>query len=221
MHMKINRLRCLNVQLALLCLLTCSNPLFAQHQELRRGDRMYDDGKYDKARAAYQKAGNIQGLYNAGNAAMQQNDYAAAADLFQQATEKSPDAAHKSDAFYNMGNALLLQRKYKDAINAYEKCLRLQPNQPDAQKNLQIAKRLAQSPPPSPPTPPPPPVTPPRRVYLDQARPGYQQQPPTGPLSPESARQLLSKALTEEEQQAKTYREHAAAQKPSRTKKDW
>ncbi len=200
----------------------CAQP---GHSALRRGEASYDRGDYAEAQTAYQGAGNALGNYNAGNAAMQQNDYATAVNYYGDAANKSTNDAVKANALYNLGNALLLQKKYAEAITAYQGSLRLTPNQWDAKKNLQIAKRLAQEPPPPAPPPPPPPPPPsikPQRYYVDQAPKTRGKETPPANIPPEMARQMLSKAvLPEEQKNAKAYRELSPANSPSRLKKDW
>lgn len=221
------KIKHLNSGLFCFFLLAYWPPLTAQpaHRALRQGEELYDRGDFDKAQTAYQKADNSIGLYNAGNAAMQQNNLDEAENLFAAAAEKATSKAFKADALYNLGNALLLQKKYAAAIKAYESSLRAAPNRPDAQKNLQIAKRMMVPPPPpqpTPPPPPPPPSTRPRLVYVDQAKSAQQKEIPPANMPPETARQMLTKAvLSEEQRNAKDYRELSPANKPSRLKKDW
>ncbi|MFN0035337.1 MAG: tetratricopeptide repeat protein [Saprospiraceae bacterium] len=196
-----------------------------EHRTLRQGEGYYDRGDYEQAQAAYQKSSSSAARYNAGNAAYLRSDHAEAAQLFREAAEKSLSPADKADALYNLGNACLLQRDFAAAIEAYERSLRLAPRRPDAQKNLQIAKRKLQEPPPSPPPPPPPPPPPsvrPRQNYLDQASASRQREIPPADLPPAEARRLLDKAvLSEEQKNAGAYRELAPANRPSRLKKDW
>jgi tetratricopeptide (TPR) repeat protein len=213
---------------SILLLWLISGGLTAQsvHRTLRQGDTNYDKGDYTAAQSAYQKAANNIGRYNAGNAAMQQNQLQEAVDFYSAAAEKSTSATIKADALYNLGNAYLQQKKYSAAIKAYESSLRVAPNRPDAQKNLQIAKRQLQEPPPPPPSPPPPPpppsTRPPRKSYLDQAEQTRQKEIPPSNIPPEIARQMLQKAvLPEEQQNARAYRELSPANRPSRLKKDW
>ncbi len=193
------------------------------HGALRKGEGSYDRGDYAAAETAYQKAGSAIGGYNAGNAALQQNNLASAANYYRDAANKSTAPSVKADALYNLGNALLLQKKYAEAIIAYESSLRFAPNQWDAKKNLQIAKRQALPPPPTPPPPPPPPPPPnPQRYYVDQAQQKREKETPPGNIPPEMARQMLLKAvLPEEQKNAKAYRELSPANSPSRLKKDW
>ena len=193
------------------------------HSVLRNGDEKYDQGEYAAALNAYLKANSAIGSYNAGNAAMQQENLNAAANYFNDAAKKSTSPALKADALYNLGNALLLQKKYAEAVKAFEGSLRLSPSQLDGKKNLQIAKRqLQEPPPPNPPPPPPPPSTKPQRYYVDQTLLSRQKETPPSNIPPETARQMLSRAvLPEEQKNAKAYRELSPANKPSRLKKDW
>jgi Ca-activated chloride channel family protein len=195
------------------------------HRDLRSGDVYYEKQDFAAAQTAYQQAGGATGNYNAGNAAAKQQSLEDAAGFYQAALSKTSDPQRKADAWFNLGNVLLQQRKFADAIKAYESSLRLLPNQADAQKNLQIAKRqLQQPPPPTPPPPPPPPQRqpPPRRNYLDQALSSRLRETPPASLPPETARQMLSKAvLSEEQKNARAYRELSPATRASRLKKDW
>lgn len=64
------------------------------------------------------------------------HDYQAAAGAF--ATDKT------SDGFYNQGNALAYQNNYPEAIKAYQEALKLNPQNQDAQYNLDLIKKLQQ-----------------------------------------------------------------------------
>ncbi len=127
-----------------------------------------------------------------------------------------------------MGNAYLRDSKYAEAIEAYENSLRRQPNQPDAKKNLQIAKkklreqqeirrlhrRLKGHPPP------PPPAPKPQRNYLDQAQQARKQEQAKRNLSPEAALLMLNALVKPEEQRnAQDYRELSSATRPSEGEK--
>lgn len=213
--------------LATSVLLLSSGLLCAQsdHRALRKGEVQYDRGNYEEARAAYQQTASSAGRYNAGNAAFRLSDFDLSAQLYREAAERSTTISDKADALYNLGNACLMQEDYAGAVEAYEQSLRLQPKRPDAQKNLQIAKRPPNPPPPPKPPPPPPPPPPsprPRQNYLDQASGSRQRDIPPANLPPAEARRLLDKAvLAEEEKNIGAYRELAPANRPSRLKKDW
>lgn len=197
----------------------------AGHGHLLTGDRWYGKQVYDKAEAAYRKAGGVAGAYNAGVAAAQQGKYEAAIALFESAA-KSADSNLRADAAYDLGNAALSQEHYPEAIAAYEKSLRLRPNQPDAKKNLQIAKRKQreqhQPPSPPPPPPPPPPMARSKTTYVDQARYPQKRESLPADMPAETARRILEQAVAPREQNyARQYREGVRGIRPSGTKKNW
>lgn len=197
-----------------------------EHQLLRQGQQHYDKGEFEKAQSVYMRSGTVTGKYNAANAAYLNQDLDLSVKLYQEAAERSVINQQKADALYNLGNACLLLSDYRAAIDAYERSLRLMPAQPDAQKNLQIAKRKLSPDPPPPPQPPPPPPPPPsnrpRQQYLDQAQAGRKPDIPPANLSAAQARALLDQAVqAAEEKNAGAYRELAPANRPSRLKKDW
>ncbi|MEZ4965820.1 MAG: tetratricopeptide repeat protein [Saprospiraceae bacterium] len=215
-----------SVNIALSILFFASGVATAQHRQLLEGDRLYEQGQYEKAISAYRAAGTGVALYNAGNAAYQQGKYQVAASLYREAVSKSVSYSDRSDALYNLGNALMRQEKYKEAVAAYEQSLRLLPNRPDAKKNLQIAKRQMVPPPPTPttppPPPPPPPSRPPRQYYLDKPRENRKGENPPANLPPATALRMLESAvLPEEQKNAGLYRELSPAARPSNKKKDW
>lgn len=199
------------------------------HWQMKQGDRLYDEKSWSAAEEAYRKAGTgATAWYNAGNAAYQQGKYEAAAESFKKATAAATTPEARSAAFFNLGNAYLQQGKYKEAITAYENSLRQQPNRFDAKKNLQIARKKLkeqQNPPPPPPPqkqPPPPPPPKPQRNYLDRAQQPQKKEIPSGGISPEAARNILSTTVAPDEvKSAREYRQLAPATKPSRVKKDW
>lgn len=210
----------------MLCLASLGPALLrAQHLTLRQGERQYDQGEYEKALETFQGSCLSDARFNAGNAAYLESDYDLSAKLYEEAAQRSTSLQEKADALYNLGNTRLMQRQYAAAISAYEQSLRLLPSRSDAQKNLQIAKRMLDSPPPNPPPPtppPPPPTMRPRQKYLDQASTSRTPEVPPAQLSAEAARRLLDQAVRREEQEnAATYRALSPSNRPSRLKKDW
>lgn len=216
----------LGVGLTTLLFILWSALLLAQasHSQLRAGEQHYDDKNFPKAETAYGEAsGDPVAQYNAGNAAFQQGKYDIAADWFRKAA--AAPSAIRADAFYNLGNALMLLGKYREAVDAYERSLRLRPNQPDAKKNLQIARNKLREqqdpPPPPPPAQKPPPPPPPRNDYVDQAKQPPKKEVPTG-MSAGEARQLLDGTIEQEEtKNARQYRALPPEANPGRAKKDW
>ncbi len=203
-------------------LLACCISAIVLAQPSREGQRLYDKQEYNRAEQAFLRMGkdDPDALYNAGNAAYQQGQYERAAQLFEKAA--TVPSAVRADALYNAGNAYLRQGNYSAAIQAYERSLRLQPAQPDAKRNLQIARHMLQPHEPPPPPPPPPPLPPPpSEAFLDPPR----------PLSPSDSARRLSEAETkqwlqevverEEGKNARIYRSMPSSTDANRRRKRW
>lgn len=190
------------------------------HADRLAGDKAYAKGDYQKAAASYQKAGGDMGHYNAGTALLAQQQHEASASALKSVTAAA-DVRLRADALFNLGNAYLLMGNWAEAATAYEKSLRLTPNAPDAKRNWQIAKQQQQPPQPPPPPPPPPPVAKAQSVYVDQARTQYlETAPPT--MDAATAQRLLEQHVsTEEQRNARRYREGAKGTKPIPEKKNW
>ena len=73
--------------------------------------------------------------FDEANNAYAEGRYAEAAALYQSILDEQPDA----QVYYNLGNAQFKQGELAQAILCYERALRLRPNYPDAQYNLQFA----------------------------------------------------------------------------------
>ncbi len=190
-------------------------------QTSRTGQQLYDEGKYSSAEAEFLRAGDNDptALYNAGNAVYQQRQYERAAQLFLKAASMPSEV--RADALYNAGNAYLRLGKYAEAIEAYRRSLRLQPAQPDAKQNLQIAQNLLQPEAPPPPPSPPPPPPPPPGPFLDPPRP---YRPPEVPrtLSEAEAKKWLQKVVEQEEgKYARQYRSLPPRNETNRRQKGW
>ncbi len=175
-------------------------------QSLREGQRLYDERRYAEAEQVFLRRAAqepIAFLY-AGNAAFRLGYYERAAAHFQKAAAQSPVV--RADALYNAGNAYLRMGNYAAAIKAYESSLRLKPAQPDAKRNLHIARSLLQQPEPPPPPPPPRPLPPPPPAsFLDLPRPLPPEQPQR--LSVTATQHRLKEIVEREEaQNARLYR---------------
>lgn len=79
---------------------------------------------------------SAQSAFDEANAAYAAGDYKSAATLYQMMLDEQPDAT----LYYNLGNAQFKQGELAQAILCYERALRLRPNYPDAQYNLQFAQ---------------------------------------------------------------------------------
>ncbi len=80
--------------------------------------------------------------FNAGTASLA-GDGEPAIELLETAARAAP-AGLAADAFYNLGNARLAGRDPAGAVEAFEQSLRLEPANPDAKHNLELARRLLQ-----------------------------------------------------------------------------
>lgn len=190
------------------------------HADRLAGDKAYSKGDYPKAATSYQKAGGDLGHYNAGTALLAQQQHEASASALK-SVSASADVQLRADALFNLGNAYLLMGNWAEAAAAYEKSLRLSPNAPDAKRNWQIAKQQQQPPSPPPPPPPPPPVANTQSVYVDQARTRYQETEPPAMDAAAAQRLLEQHVSTEEQRNARQYREGAKGAKPIPGKKNW
>jgi Ca-activated chloride channel homolog len=124
--------------------------------DLERGNRLYRDGRYEEAVAAYQQViasgratPDVQ--YNLGTALLALGRYEEAQRHFETALQGvQPELRQRT--FYNLGNRFLqegrgegdLQRQgalLDAAIEAYRSALRMTPGDPDAKWNLELALR--------------------------------------------------------------------------------
>jgi Ca-activated chloride channel homolog len=132
-----------------------------------RALKQFEAGSYDQAEAIYQQLLEQRGPdprlhFNRGAAAYRRGDFTTAAREFAEATT-SQDLTLQQRAYYNLGNALYRlgqqleedpQRKepWNQAIQSYEASLQLQPDDPDADFNLQFVREQLEALPPPPPT---------------------------------------------------------------------
>ena len=114
----------------------------------REGNRLFAEGKYAEAEKAYLDAqaktpGKPELLYNHGNALIKEKKYEPAVQQLRQAVSKG-DRGIQASSWYNSGNALFEMGKYQDAAQAYIQALRINPADPDAKHNLELALKKTQ-----------------------------------------------------------------------------
>jgi tetratricopeptide (TPR) repeat protein len=120
----------------------------AERKFVRRGNREYDDKKFQEAEIQYRKAlekdpQSVAADYNLGNALYKQKQYDAAASRYTALTEKQKGNTELNMHFYNLGNTLYEAGKFKESAEAYKNALRRIPGDMDAKHNLLLAlKRL-------------------------------------------------------------------------------
>lgn len=115
----------------------------AQEGEVMKGNRYYKEGNYDKAEEAYQKAlskkENLIARYNLGNTLYKKESIDDAVKSFDGVISATDDPELKTKALYNKGVLLHKGNRLTEAIEAYKQALRLNPEDEEVRKNLQLA----------------------------------------------------------------------------------
>jgi Ca-activated chloride channel family protein len=133
------------VGLALWAVVAGSLPSEAANARLKEGNRLFKNGKYERALKVYNDAlvdaphSSIL-HFNAGDAAYQMGDLPKAQKEFEEAAQSALPAL-KGASQYNRGNAFFQQGQWAQAIEAYKESLRANPADEDAKYNLGVALR--------------------------------------------------------------------------------
>ena len=133
--------------LIFILVLASVNAAMAQKKQVRKGNRLYQEKQYAEAAGAYQQAlrrnpGFTPGLFNLGNALIQQKNYDAARKVLGAAAKNSREPAVKADANYNVGNTYMQEQKWQEAVDSYKQALRNNPSDEDAKYNLSYAMAM-------------------------------------------------------------------------------
>ncbi len=127
----------------------------------RKGNKAYEDKKYNDAEILYRKAlagdsSFYKAQYNIGDALYKEKQYKEAARYYTKAIENPEiDNITKGKAFYNLGNSHLqsglenkgnpdAMKNFQDAISSYQNALKLNSKDADAKYNLSYAKKMLQ-----------------------------------------------------------------------------
>ena len=110
---------------------------------VKSGNAHYKAGEYDAALEAYQSAATDRpedaiSHYNLGTALYQKKQFEKAADEFRRSLD-AEDPIHRAQGYYNLGNAQIELNDVEGAIRSYKSALRLNPTDPDAKHNLELA----------------------------------------------------------------------------------
>lgn len=115
---------------------------------IRKGNRLYDKGKFKEAEIDYRKAiekapVSAKSNYNLGSSLYRQENYEEAERSFQNAAAMMKPAEKKAraEALHNLGNSYLKAEKYGESVNAYKEAMRLNPDDNDTRYNLAYAMR--------------------------------------------------------------------------------
>lgn len=119
---------------------------------MNQGNRFYKRKNYSDALQNYEKAGqispsDIRANFNKGTALYRLKEWDGAKEEFQKSSlGKDKQMAAKS--LYNLGNSYFQKGQYGEAVQSYQQSLKLNPTDPDAKFNLQLALQFQKNPPP-------------------------------------------------------------------------
>lgn len=118
-------------------------------REVRRGNRAFEKGEFQKAEIEYRKgiakdSLSLAAQYNLGNALYRMENYGEAAthyaNLKDSLSQKRDQVA--SNYFHNVGNVALKEKKYEEAVEAYKESLRGNPTDMETKSNLAYAQKM-------------------------------------------------------------------------------
>ena len=131
----------------LICCFTFSAFSQNENKHIRKGNNLYDDGKYTESQASYLKAleensKSFSGAFNLADALYKQENYDEAASQFDVLSKSTPDKILKAKALHNQGNSLLKANKFEESITAYKNALKNNPGDNDTRYNLAYAQQM-------------------------------------------------------------------------------
>lgn len=132
------------ILLLVLTLTTIGLHAQTDRQYVRKGNKYFMRGDFERADIEYRKAlslneNNTQALYNRGCANMQEHPDSAI-QFFVSAGRMEPNKIRKAMSYHNIGWIYQVSQKYDEAIEAYKEALRNNPNDDETRYNLQLAK---------------------------------------------------------------------------------
>lgn len=127
-----------------LLLLSCLSA-FGQRADLRRGNREFRKGQFDKADISYRKAlmqdtSSVTAKYNLANNLYRQENLDEAAKLLDAAKEAAPQADFASDYYFNRGDVAIGKEDWQAAVDAFKESLLRNPGDLDAKRNYIYAR---------------------------------------------------------------------------------
>ena len=131
-------------------ILVFASPAFSQkqvRQELKKGNKEYNQEKYTEGEINYRKAletnaRSTDAAYNLGNALYKQSKFPEAGQQYEAALSRETDKELSAAGFHNIGNIFMSNQDYQKSIEAYKKSLRLNPNDDETRYNLALAQKL-------------------------------------------------------------------------------
>jgi Ca-activated chloride channel homolog len=118
----------------------------AQSSATREGNKLYKEGRYDEALAAYDKAAqknkdDLTARYNRSNTLAKKGDKPEAMKGYEQLITDSRDAAIKQRAYYDKGVLHQQQQQLNESIAAWKSAILLDPEDKMTRENLEKALR--------------------------------------------------------------------------------
>ena len=128
--------------------LTASAQKYPERSLVRKGNRAFDRGLYERSIERYSRAleaapGTWEAIYDLGNALVAAERYDKAEETLRAAaadTLRSGD--DRAEAYFNLGNVQLSQQKLQEALESYKNSLRMNPADEQAKYNYAYVKNL-------------------------------------------------------------------------------
>ena len=118
---------------------------YAQKGDLRRGNRQFRRGEFQKADISYRKAlmqdsTSVAATYNLANTLYREKDMENARRLLDGAKEAAGAEAFAADYYYNLGDVAIAQEDWQAAVDALKQSLLLNPGDIKAKENYIYAR---------------------------------------------------------------------------------
>ena len=115
------------------------------YDSVKKGNDLYGQGKYDEAVTAFvdgqvENPENGKLKFNIASSKYMMKNYEEALNGFLDVAGGARDAGLEEKALFNAGNALYRQGKLEQAVEYYTRALQLDPNDKDAQHNLEFVR---------------------------------------------------------------------------------
>ncbi|MBZ5857947.1 tetratricopeptide repeat protein [Flavihumibacter profundi] len=132
--------------ITLLILFPLAARVQAQNPAIREGNKLYREGRFDDALAAYDKAAkknpdNLTAAYNRTNTLARKGDKEGAMKGYDQLLANAKDPAIQQRAYYDMGVLHQQQQQLDESITAWKSALKLDPDDKQTRDNLEKAIR--------------------------------------------------------------------------------
>ncbi len=119
-------------------------------QMVRKGNKLYEEGKYTEAEVQYKKALEndpdiFEGKFNSATSMLKQKKYEPAIEQFEILAGTTSDKENLAKVYHNLGNAYVANKNLQEAQQAYKLALKNNPKDEDTRYNLAyVNQALAQ-----------------------------------------------------------------------------